>query len=58
MSDEGRWPKKKRGRPPSEETVADRIFKAYQEKLRQAEQDESLSDFDMAAIVSRLWRQK
>lgn len=50
---------KRHGRPPKkEETVADRPFKARQEKLRQAEQEEPLTDFDLAAIAERLTRKR
>lgn len=56
MTLDGYWPKRKRGRPLKEGTVAERLFKARQEKLRPAERDEPLSDFDVAAIAKRLTR--
>ncbi len=49
------WPKKKDRQPPKG-TTAYQIYAAHQEKLLQKEVDEPLSDFDLAAIASRLKR--
>lgn len=57
MSLEAQWPKKK-DPPPKVETVAARIRKAHQEKLLEAEREEPLSAFQLAAIVSRLFRKR
>ncbi len=58
MTDEGKWPKRKRGRKPKEETVAERIFQAHRAKLRQAEKDEPLTPFDVAARIQGLRRRQ
>lgn len=61
MTLDAHWPKKK-GRPLSEETVAERKdrlrYYAEQRRRRQLEEDEPLNDFDIAAKIEGLWRRK